>query len=73
MTPPEPRVPVEPLVQKYGTVSALARAVGCDRARFSKWRREGGMPLVWADRLAVSLGMHPIEVWEDWYEVDAAA
>lgn len=73
MTPPEPTVPVEPLAQKYGTVCALARAVDCDRARFSEWRREGGMPVVWADRLAVSLGMHPVEVREDWYEVDVAA
>lgn len=26
-----------------------------------------------ADHLAVSLGMHPVEVWTNWYEVDTAA
>lgn len=73
MKPPEPRVPVEPLVEMYGTVSALARAVGRDRAQFSRWRREGGLPLSCADHLAVSLGMHPVEVWTDWYGVEVAA
>lgn len=71
MRPPEPRVPLEPLVRRYGTVSTLARALGKDRMQVSRWRRDG-VPVVSADHIAVALGMHPVEVWPDWYEVTAA-
>ncbi len=27
------------------------------------------LPAVSADRVAVAVGLHPVEVWPDWYEV----
>jgi hypothetical protein len=68
-----PRVPLEPLVERYGgNGSALARALGCAQEQVSRWRSHG-LPLVSADRLAVALGLHPVEVWPDWYEMCQAA
>lgn len=66
------RLSLEPLVSRYGSVSALARALDCDRVQVSKWRRDG-LPMASADRLAVALGMHPVEVWPDWYEATERA
>jgi lambda repressor-like predicted transcriptional regulator len=62
------RLSLEPLVRRYGSVSGLARALGRDRAQLAKWRRDG-LPIMSADRLAVAVGMHPVELWPDWYEV----
>jgi len=66
--PPSPRLSLEPLVSMYGSVSCLARALGRQRAQVQKWRRNG-VPLVSADRIAVAVGLHPVEVWPDWYAV----
>lgn len=60
-----PRISVEPLVVRYGNGSALARALGCAHEQVSRWR-SNGLPLDAADRLAVALGLHPVEVWPDW-------
>jgi hypothetical protein len=53
----------------YGSVSMLARALGRRREQVSKWHTNG-VPIMSADNLAISLGMHPIEVWPDWYEIE---
>lgn len=63
-----PRLPLAPLVERYGSVSALARALGRDRIVVSKWNTHG-LPAVSADTVAVAVGFHPVEVWPDWYEV----
>lgn len=68
----QPRLPLDPLVRMYGGVSTLAMALGRHRRQVSEWQNNG-IPVLSADRVAVSLGMHPIEVWPDWYEVDTAA
>lgn len=70
----QPRLSLEPLVQRYGNVSVLARALGVDRAQAARWRNDG-LPLDSADRVAVLLGKHPAEVWPEWYRLtnDAAA
>lgn len=68
----QPRLPLDPLVRMYGTVSQLATALNRHRTQVSEWH-VNGIPIVSADRVAVSLGMHPIEVWPNWYEVDRAA
>jgi transposase-like protein len=67
-----PRLSLEPLVQRYGSVSALARALGCDRVQVSRWRKHG-MALDTADRVAVAVGHHPWEVWPEWYELGEAS
>jgi hypothetical protein len=66
----QPRVSLEPLVQRYGNVSVLARALGIDRAQVARWRGHG-LPVGSADRVAVAVGCHPAEVWPEWYAVTA--
>lgn len=68
----QPRLPLEPLVARYGNVRALADALGRDRGQVQKWR-ERGVTVPSADSLAVALGLHPVEVWPDWYEVSEPA
>lgn len=68
MNRPQPRLPLEPLVARYGTVSGLARALGVARTQASHWRAQG-VPLHTADRLAVSVGLHPCEVWPEWHSL----
>jgi lambda repressor-like predicted transcriptional regulator len=60
------RLPLEPLVQRCGSVSALARATGIERTQLARWR-SNGVPLDSADRVAIAAGCHPAEVWPDWY------
>jgi len=64
----QPRLPLEPLVRRYGSVRALAEALNRDRGQVQKWR-ERGVTILSADRIAVEAGLHPVEVWPDWYEV----
>lgn len=64
----QPRLPLEPLVARYGSIRALADALDRDRGQVQKWR-ERGVTVLSADGLAVALGLHPVEVWPDWYEV----
>jgi hypothetical protein len=59
---------VEPLIDRYGSGCALARALGCEHSQVNRWHTHG-LPLDSADRLAVSLGLHPVEVWPDWYRL----
>lgn len=70
----QPRVSLEPLVERYGNVSVLARALGVDRAQVARWRSDG-VPIESADRIAVAVGRHPAEVWPEWYDLlaDVAA
>lgn len=68
MRPASPRLPLEPLVRRYGSIQALAEALNRDRAQVQKWR-ERGVTILAADDIAVALGLHPVEVWPEWYEV----
>lgn len=34
--------------------------------------RESGLSALVADRLAVRVGLHPAEVWSDWFEAVAS-
>jgi hypothetical protein len=63
-----PRLPLAPLVERYGSVSALARALGRERITVSKWNTRG-LPAVSADEVAVAVGLHPVEVWPDFHDV----
>lgn len=53
-----------------GRVSTLAEAVGVTPRTVHRWLAKG-MTEEAADRAAVRLGRHPVEVWPDWYEVTA--
>lgn len=63
-----PRLPLAPLVERYGSVSALARALGRDRIVVSRWNTHG-LPAVSADKVAVAVGLNPVEVWPDFHDV----
>lgn len=68
MTAVEVRLPIEPIVRRYGSFSAMARTLGLECTQVVRWR-DRGIPVEWADRAAVFLGLHPVEVWADWYSL----
>lgn len=69
------RVPFEPLGQAIERACAL-RAM-TENAMFSPTvqrniansRLSGTIGWVQADRICVSLGLHPVQIWPDWYEL----
>lgn len=71
-TTSDARLPLDPLIRACGSGNNLAALTGYRRARLTQWQRDG-VPVCAADNMAVALGMHPIELWPDWYEIDAAA
>jgi len=50
--------------------AVLAERVGVDRRTCHRWARDG-VPLASADRLALTWGLHPANVWPEWLEVAA--
>jgi hypothetical protein len=61
-------LPLQPLTSRYENMSALARALGADRAQVGRWERTGVSPCT-ADRLAIRLGFHPVELWPEWFDL----
>lgn len=59
--------PFSALLDKLGnpTVGPGSRTLGISGAAFNRYR-ERGLDADQADRLAVSVGFHPTEVWPDW-------
>lgn len=59
--------PFSALLDKLGnpTVGPGSRTLGISGAAFNRYR-ERGLDADQADRLAVSAGFHPTEVWPDW-------
>ncbi len=51
----------------FANISEFARAVEVDRAQMSRYMRDGFPPLA-ADTIAIRVGLHPSEVWPDWFE-----
>jgi hypothetical protein len=48
----------------------LARRLGVTPRSVQRWRHGAGIRIWLADRLAVRLGLHPVEVWgQDFYVV----
>lgn len=43
----------------------MARVAGVDTTQLYRWRHYG-LDVDQADRLAVALGLHPLNVWPDW-------
>jgi hypothetical protein len=72
MTVLDDRLPVEPIVRRYGSFSALARTLGLHCAQAARWS-DRGIPVEWADRAAVYIGLHPVEVWPEWYDLPIEA
>ena len=47
----------------------IAEALGVSRTTVSTWRNKGRALTIWqADKYAIKLGMHPQEIWTDWYD-----
>lgn len=51
----------------YASVDEVAAEAGTTRRQWYRWRRQG-VPLWEADRMAVTLGRHPAELWPQWWE-----
>ena len=61
------RWPLAPLLAAtgYPTIAALARRLGVNPRTLTRWRRRG-LTDHQADRAAVTLGYHPLNIWPDW-------
>lgn len=66
--------PAKELVKKFGsntTMIAMAEALDTKRSTISNWCENDIMFSQWAaDRYAVKLGLHPSEVWLDWFALE---
>jgi hypothetical protein len=51
------------------SVGTIADAIGFARGTIHSWRRRSGIPLYSADQVACRLGMHPVDLWPDWYSI----
>jgi plasmid maintenance system antidote protein VapI len=67
--------PAKALVKKFEphtSVMTIAQALDMKRSTVYKWFQNDTMITQWAaDRYAVKLGMHPSEVWVDWFALEA--
>jgi hypothetical protein len=67
--------PAKELARKFDpetSVIAIAQALDTKRSTVYKWFQNDTMLTQWAaDRYAVKLGMHPSEVWADWFALEA--
>ena len=64
------RWPLAPLLVAAGhpPVTVLAARLGVATRTISRWRHNG-LTDDQADRAAVMLGYHPLNVWTDWHQV----
>ena len=67
--------PAKALVRKFEpntSVITIAQALDMKRSTVYKWFQNDTMITQWAaDRYAIKLGMHPSEVWLDWFALEA--
>lgn len=52
------------------TDGRIARLVGVDRHTVFRWRRQGGLSLLQADRAAVGLGVNATAIWPHAWHAD---
>jgi hypothetical protein len=45
------------------SAAGIALRCGVDRQTVHRWRKEGGIPIFAADRVAIRLGVHPLDIW----------
>jgi hypothetical protein len=70
-TPAEPRVFNFAMLEAAGgaeSMNALARMLDVDRQRIYRWRRDG-LTATEADHMAVCLGLHPGDIWPQWWDL----
>ncbi len=47
----------------------IAEVLGVSRITISQWRNKNRGLSIWqADKYAIKLGMHPQQIWTDWYD-----
>lgn len=67
------RLPVEPLIRAAGAenLNDLGAVLGIPPSarRLRQWKAQGGIPYYTADSLAARLGMHPAQVWPEWWNL----
>jgi DNA invertase Pin-like site-specific DNA recombinase len=67
--------PARELVRRFdqnASVITIASALETKRSTVYKWFKNDTMITQWAaDRYAVKLGLHPCEVWDDWFALEA--
>jgi len=64
---PGPRFPLAPLLAMLElSQSQLSNMYGVGGQSLKRWR-ECGLTVEAADRLAVRAGLHPAEVWPEWW------
>jgi hypothetical protein len=61
-------LPLGPMLQLFGDQhdTDIATLLGVTQTTFTQWKRQG-IPLVEADRIVCSIGIHPFYVWGDAY------
>jgi len=70
--------PVEPLLALFPDGMGdrvIAEQFGVSRTIVNRWRHNPSCAIdeYTADRYAIMLGMHPIEIWQDWISLEATA
>lgn len=49
--------------------STLARSLDVDINTIRRWRKDG-IPYWSADEVSIKIGLHPVEIWPDYLEVE---
>lgn len=61
------RVSLQPVIAfTHSDQSSLARRLGYGRRSIVRWAADG-IPMDRADEVATRLGVHPCELWSDWF------
>lgn len=67
---------LDPLLERYAVppnqanrtaIHELATRSGISRKSFQRYERNG-MDAFQADRVAIRLGFHPVEIWPTWFD-----
>lgn len=65
---------IEPLLDlyrnddRYDTIGKIAEAVGASKRSIGRWL-EAGIPIKTAERIADTIGLHPVSIWGADYHV----
>jgi excisionase family DNA binding protein len=57
---------VDPLLVFFGTVTEAAGVLGISVRTLYRWMRDG-ISAEKADRAAVRIGLHPANLWPEWF------